>query len=58
MGNGSGGISFFLQFLAIDFRRLHDTDDSLTAGVDVDMLDRDLLLTLAAVAMSASSRRA
>src|SRR5215831_7803893 len=51
MGNCSGGISFILQFLAIDFRRLHDTDDSLTAGVDVDVLDRDLLLTLAAVAI-------
>jgi len=25
---------------------MHRTDDSLTAGVNVNMLDRDLLLTL------------
>src|SRR5215813_5690811 len=37
MGNCSGCISFF-RFLAINFRRLHDTDDSLTAGIDVDVL--------------------
>jgi len=37
--------------LAIHFRRVHDTDDSLTAGIDVDVLDRDLLLALAAVAI-------
>ena len=48
MGNCSGCISFF-RFLAIHFRRLHDTDDSLTAGIDVDVLDRDLLLAFAAV---------
>ena len=30
---------------------MDDTDDSLTAGIDVDVLDRDLLLALAAVAV-------
>jgi len=28
---------------------VYDTHNSLTAGVDIDVLDRDLLLTFAAV---------
>ena len=49
LGNLSRCIRF-LPFL-LHVRRVHGTDDSLTAGVDVDVLDRDLLLALAAVAI-------
>ena len=56
IGNCSGGISFLLRFFAVHFRRVHDTDDSPTAGVDVDVLDRDLLLALAAVAIERIER--
>src|SRR5438105_4054494 len=51
IGNFSGCISFFLGFFAIYLVRVYDPDDSLTASIDVDMLDGDLLLPLAAVAI-------
>ena len=49
MGNFLQCISLLLPYLAIPFRRVRNSHYSLTAGVDMDVLDRDLLLTFAAV---------
>src|SRR5690242_6417473 len=57
MGNSSQCIGSFLRSLFCRFRRVDGTDNSLTAGVDMDVFDRDLLLTLAAVAVERVEQR-
>src|SRR6266853_2293353 len=49
IGNFSHCISLLVRFVALHSRCVYDTHNSLTAGVDMDVLDRDLLLTFAAV---------
>ena len=49
MANFSHCINLLLRVLAIRSWWLYDTHNCLTAGVDMDVLDRDLLLTFAAV---------
>ena len=49
MGNFSCCTALFLQFLIAPKAGRDGTDDRLSAGVDVDVLDCDALLTLAAV---------
>src|SRR5437016_6591032 len=39
--------------VALHSRCVYDTDNSLTTGVDMDMLNPDLLLTLAAIPLQA-----
>src|SRR5215467_12170606 len=49
MGNFSRCNALFLQFLIAPDTGRDGTDDRLSTDVDVDVLDRDALLTLAAV---------
>jgi hypothetical protein len=49
MGNSSGCMGLFLFFFRAPTPRGDGTDDRLTAGMDVDVLDSDLLLPLAAI---------
>ena len=51
MGNCSCCIALFLQFLIIRRPRGDGTDNRLSAGVNMDMLDCDALLPLAAPAI-------
>src|SRR5205085_12629926 len=48
IGNFSHCISL-VRFVGVHSLCVYDTHNSLTAGVDMDVLDRDLLLTFAAV---------
>ena len=49
MGNFSRCMGLLLRFLTALIPRGDSTDDRLSTGMDVDVLDGDALLTLAAV---------
>lgn len=51
-------MGLILRFSAIPTpRRLHNADHRLTAGMNVDVLDRDLLLAFAAMAVESFEQR-
>jgi hypothetical protein len=51
MGNSSWCTGLFLRFLLVPSPRVDGTDDSLPPGMNVDVLDRDFLLPLAAITL-------